>query len=554
MVNLPSLKNERLLKSAVDRRDFLVGAGAGAALLFIAGCGGAGGSSTSVTKAAAGTGKDVQLVNWGLSSDIVGFDNVVAWDYATSPVMIQTLDTLLRLGDDGVSIEPNLAQSWRAESPTRYSYEIRPGVRFHDGSPVTAEDVAYSLNRHLDPKVGSYLATFYANVAHITADNNSVVVTLKQPDAVWKYVPTFTAGTVVSKASIEAALKAGKKPGTPETPVIGSGPYSFVSWTRGQSVNLTRFDGYWNRQLPLRVKDLNFRVVADTNAMASALLSGDLQGTFQLDGRSVKPLQGNKQVQVVTGPSLNFRYLGFNVSKPPFNDARVRRALASALDRQGILESAYGGQGQLWNSTILQQQWLFARDVFQNAYSKLPVDTPNLQQAQALVKQAGANGKQGTLVVSSDEEQAIGVAVQAAAKSIGLNLNIQKVSGDQQSQLLNTNGTQRAYNAFVYNFGSDVPDPSEAIDVSFLSSDKISNYSVYHDPTTDRLLNGQSVAPDGPERARLLTAAQARLAQQRVWIPLYQINTLMVLNSGVGGYQIKPLWYWDTWAAHLSGT
>jgi peptide/nickel transport system substrate-binding protein len=552
-------RDHLVLRAAISRRQALAGAGVGSLALLIAACGGGTkggptGAATTAESVAAGGGKEVDVVNWGLSSDIVGFDPVQAWDYATSPVIIQSLDTLVRLGQSGVSVEPNIASSWKQESPTRYVYTIRDGVKFHDGTTLTAEDVAYSLNRHLDPNVGSLLATFFVNVGNISANGNVVTVDLKKPDALWKYVPTFTPGAIASKANIEATLKAGKKPGTPETPVIGSGPFKFVSWTRGQSVVLERFDDYWNRDRPLKVKKLVFKPVADSDTMASALLSGDLQGTFQLDGRATKPLANNPDVQVVSGPSLNFRYLGFNVSKAPFDDPKVRQALSLALDKQGILDSAYGGQGKLWNSTILEQQWLFAPDVFKSGYDALAGYGHDLDQAKALIAEAGAGGKGGTLVVSSTEEQAIGVAVQAAAESIGLKLEIQKVTGDQQSQLLNTDGPQRDYNAFVYNFGLDVPDPSEAIDISFLSTNPISNYSVYRDPETDELLNAQAVAEDGPQRADLLTKAQARIGDQHIWIPLYQINTLLALSSKLGGYQIKPLWYWDSWAADLSGT
>jgi peptide/nickel transport system substrate-binding protein len=549
-----------VLRNAISRRQALGGAGVGALALLIAACGGGqkgdgtSGAATTAESVAAGGGTEVDVVNWGLSSDIVGFDPAQAWDYATSPVIIQSLDTLVRLGQNGVSVEPNIATSWKQETSTRYVYTIRDGVKFHDGTALTAEDVAYSLNRHLDPNVGSLLSTFFVNVGKIAANGNVVTVDLKKPDALWKYVPTFTPGAVASKANIEATLKAGKKPGTPETPVIGSGPFKFVSWTRGQSVELERFDDYWNRDRPLKVKKLVFKPVADSDTMASALLSGDLQGTFQLDGRATKPLANNPDVQVVSGPSLNFRYLGFNVSKAPFDDPKVRQALSLALDKQGILDSAYGGQGKLWNSTILEQQWLFAPDVFKRGYDALTGYGRDLNQAKALIAEAGASGKGGTLVVSSTEEQAVGVAVQAAAESIGLKLEIQKVTGDQQSQLLNTDGPQRDYNAFVYNFGLDVPDPSEAIDISFLSTNPISNYSVYRDPATDELLNAQAITEDGPQRADLLTKAQARIGDQHVWIPLYQINTLLVLSSKLGGYQIKPLWYWDSWAADLSGT
>jgi peptide/nickel transport system substrate-binding protein len=544
-----------LADSQISRRQLL--AGGGMLALALAGCGASkssGGAAVANSgHVAAGGGKEVGLVNWGLSSDIVALDPTKAWDYSTSPVMLQTADTLVSLASNAQDIEPNIATSWSEVSPTRYTYTIREGVRFHDGTLLTPEDVAYSLNRNLEPKVGSILSQFFANVASIKAEGNTVIVELARPDALWKYVPTFTPGLVISKANVEATLAAGKTPGTATTPTIGSGPFVFDSWQTGQSISFTRFDDYWNKAKPLKIKQLVFRVVSDTNTLAAAMLSGDIQGTFQLEGRAIKALAGASNVQVVRGPSENFRYLGFNVLKPPFDDQRVRQAISYALDKPGILENAYGGEGLVWNSPILKQNWNFDASTFAAAYAALPTFDQNLAKARRLIKEAGASGKGGTLLVSGTEENEIGLAVQQAAKEIGINFSIDQVPGATQDNLLNTTGA-RTYSAFVYNWGYDISDPAEALDLSFLSTSTVGNYSQYRSKQMDALLNKQVSLPNGSERAQLLVEIQRILTEQQVWIPLYQINTLLALSSDLGGYQINALWYWDNWAADLTGT
>lgn len=543
----------------VSRRSLL--AGGGLLALALAGCSssasGSGspgtGAATKAGTVASGGGKEVALVNWGLSSDIVALDPAKAWDYATSPVMLQTADTLVRLAPNAQGIEPNIATAWKEVSPLQYTYTIRQGVRFHDGTLLTPEDVAYSLNRHRDPKVGSILSQFFANVANITAQGNTVIVDMARPDALWKYVPTFTPGLVISKANVEATLAAGKEPGTATTPTIGSGPFKFDSWQTGQSISFSRFSDYWDKSKPLKIQQLVFKVVADSNTLASAVLSGDIQGTFQLDGRTIKALQGASNVQVVRGPSENFRYLGFNVAKPPFDDVRVRQALSYALDKPGILDNAYGGEGLVWNSPVLKQNWNFDAPAFAAAYAALPPYSQDLAKARQLIKQAGATGKGGVLMVSSTEEQQTAIAVQAAAAQIGLKLSIDQVPGAQQANLLNTSGP-RTYSAFIYNWGYDISDPAEALDLSFLSTSTVGNYSQYRNAAMDAALNKQITLQNTSERADLLIEAQSLINQGQVWVPLYQINTLLALASNLGGYQINPLWYWDNWAADLSGT
>lgn len=544
-----------LTDSPISRRQLL--AGGGALALALAGCGSSKSSDGSAVsrsgQVAVGGGKEVALVNWGLSSDIVALDPTKAWDYSTSPVMLQTADTIVSLAPNAQDIEPNIASSWAEVSPTRYTYTIREGVRFHDGTALTAEDAAYSLNRNREPSVGSILSQFFANVANIKVEGNTVIVDLARPDALWKFVPTFTPGLVISKANVEATLAAGKTPGTATTPTIGSGPFVFESWQTGQSISFKRFDDYWNKAKPLKIRQLVFRVVPDTNTLAASMLSGDIQGTFQLDGRSIKALAGASNVQVVRGPSENFRYLGFNVGKPPFDDVRVRQAISYALDKPGILDDAYGGEGLVWNSPILEQNWNFEPAMFAAAYQALPSFDQNLAKAKQLIAQAGAAGKGGSLLVSSTEENAIGVAVQQAAKEIGIDFSIDQVPGAQQDNILNTTGA-RDYSAFVYNWGYDISDPAEALDISFLSTSTVGNYSQYSSPQMDALLNKQIALPDGAQRAQTLIEVQRILTEGQVWIPLYQINTLLALSSNLGGYQINPLWYWDNWAADLTGT
>jgi peptide/nickel transport system substrate-binding protein len=538
------------------RHALLLGGGA----ILLAGCGGkSGGSATTnqgvsnlSTTAAAGGGKDVAEVTWGIVGDAVGLDPLVAYDYQSVQPMYQAFDTILQLNTRN-EIIPMIATAWKEQDPTTYVYDIRTGVTFQDGSPMTAADVAYSLNRHLDPKNGSFLAPFMASVKSIESTGNQVIVHLKTPDANWKYVPCIPVGQVVSQKNIEALLAAGKKPGTPSALPIGTGPYKLVSWDKGNAIKLTRYDGYWDTSRAHKVKDLTFQVVTDAETLASGLLNGDIQGTFQLNGRAVQPLK--TQLQVLRSQSVNIRLLGFNCKKKPFDDKRVRQALSLAIDKQGLLASAYGGEGTLWNSTPIEQnQWVFSKSVFADAYAQLPDYTKqDLAKAGALIKAAGAEGATGNIVAATPEQQAQALAVQAAGASIGLKLTIDKVPSEQQVAVMFTD-KPRTYSLTMYDWGSDTPDPASNVGVPFLKSNVVTNFNQYDNPALDKLINQQIQMPDGDERAKLLTQIQATLVDDQPWAVLYWINNLTVLSKQLGGLRLVPQWAYWSWAADLSGS
>jgi peptide/nickel transport system substrate-binding protein len=538
----------------LNRRELLILSGAA---VVVAGCGGndkseSSGAVRNLSGFSPGGGKEVAEVNWGIVGDAVGLDPLVAYDYQSVQPAFQAMDSILALNTKNELI-PMLAESWEQADPLTYTYNIRSGVTFHDGSPLTAEDVAFSLNRHLDPKLGSYLISFMASVREITSNgNNQVIVKLKQPDANWKFVPSIPVGLVVSKKNIEELLAAGKTPGTPNALQIGSGPYKLVKWTKGSSVQLTRYDGYWNKDKPLKVKDLNFQVVSDAEAMANGLINGELSGTFQLNGRAVQPLK--RHVQVLRSQSVNIRLLGFNTKVKPFDDPSVRQALSLAIDKKGLLESAYGGEGRLWNSPVEQNQWGFAKDTFSQAYEDLPdFMTRDLDKAKSLIAEAGAKGAKGNIIAATPEQQAQAVAVQAAGRDIGLNLTIDKVPSEQQVALMFTADKPRNYSLTMYDWGSDTPDPSGNLIVPFLSTNKVTNFMQYDNPKLDALLNKQIQMPDDEARAKLIAEAQALAVNEQVWSILYWINNLTLLAKDLGGMRVIPTYPYWSWAADLSG-
>jgi peptide/nickel transport system substrate-binding protein len=365
-------------------------------------------------------------------------------------------------------------------------------------------------------------------------------------------VPTTTAGAVSKAAFLH---KHGKRVGQPGVGIVGTGPYKFVSWTKGQEVVLERFDGYWNKRRALKVKRLVFKVIQDEATIVAALGTGAVDGTFgnSISARStVNLVKRFPDVKLYQSPSYLIHYLIINVQRKPFNDPRVCEALSYAIDKAGLLKSVWAGLGQVVKSPVMPALWTYEQGIFKSAYRKLPAFAPDIKKAKGLIEAAGAKGATASMLVSTSFEQELGLAIQAAGKQIGLNLTLTKVPATQKLSR-EFSGKPRDYDMSVSEWGSDIPDPSGNLVLPFMSQNLFTNDSQFRNPTVDRIFDEARATLDPARRARLLAQGQSIVVGKQPWIVLYSPTSSMVLNKRVTGYKMRPLWYWDPWAADLYG-
>ncbi|TMJ98162.1 MAG: ABC transporter substrate-binding protein, partial [Actinobacteria bacterium] len=269
---------EEVDRRLLTRREVVVrGGGAAGALGFawlLAACGGGGGGGAAPS---GGGGGEVDTMTWAINGEAVAMDYALAYDFNTNVAVANIAEPLLRFDPHG-RLQPNLATAWDVVDPLTMTVKLRSGVKFHDGTKMTAEDVAFSLDRHRDPKVGSYLATFHERVSSVLASGPlEVTIKFSKPDAIFPYALATMAGAVASKAFMEAN---GKKVGTPGVGIVGTGPYKFGSWTKGQEIVLDRFDGYWNKERALKVKRFVVKIILDEATIVQALNTGEVDGVF----------------------------------------------------------------------------------------------------------------------------------------------------------------------------------------------------------------------------------------------------------------------------------
>ena len=214
-----------------------------------------------------------------MESDIVALDATFAYDTTTTLVMSSITEGIMEF-EGGTKLVPKLAELVENPDPLTWIYHIRQGVTFQDGSPMTADDVIFSMERTRDPEAGNYLGWMYSSVDKIEkVDDYTVKVTLTQPDAFWQYVPATMAGKVISKAYFEAHKDTY---GKPEGGAMGTGPFKFVRWESGNLVELARNDSYWDKANGGPYLDkITFKVLPEATTRVAGLQTGEIDVVIQ---------------------------------------------------------------------------------------------------------------------------------------------------------------------------------------------------------------------------------------------------------------------------------
>lgn len=519
--------------------------------LTIGGCTSSKNSTSTHTGANASTSSVKNLV-WGLASTPRTL--FAPTNYSTDGTLLMSLiqGQVLTFGQRG-QLQPAIASSWKAVSPTQYEYTIGTTAKFSDGNPVTAEDVAYSLNLHLDPKVASQEASLMSNVRSITAAGDVVTVTLSKPDALWQFLPASITGYVWEKKSVEAKLSSY---GTPETLPIGSGPYKVTAFVPDSRVVLER-NTFYSGAKP-QFDKITFQIIPNEQTLLLAIRSGQVQGTFAVPTASFA--QWSSAATVTTIPALVWRGLTMDMSQAPFSDIHVRRALYYATDRAGIAKGLAPGLGRV--STTINDPNIFSAALDQGAideaYKGIATFDYDVVKAKAELAQSSApNGFSTTMNVPSDSPTIVKMAqviVQNWAK-IGVKVKVNLMAGGPRFQVI----LDHKPNLGVQIIGNapDAPDPVELVQQYFSSAQAAkngNNSSNFRDPKVDYLIDRAQQATDAKTSAQLALQAQAMASQQVPIIPILWGDQAVAVKKGWTVDQPGPFYSTSMWlnAVHTS--
>ncbi|MFI9111731.1 ABC transporter substrate-binding protein [Streptomyces venezuelae] len=510
------------------------------------GAGGAAGFDVTPTSPAAKG--ELDSFTWSLYAEPYTLDYALAYDYPPNTVLANVCEQLLRVTPD-LRIEPGLAVKWTRPDPRTLVYTLRPGVKFHDGTTMTADDVVASLTRQTDPATGSPWGSAFKNVDSVEKTGPlEVTIRLGKADVLFHELLAASPGTVVSATSL---ARQGKDYGTPKGSLNCTGPFSLEKWAQGDSITLRRNPAYWDKKLVPKSASVKFTFVEDPAARSNAFLSGAADGGYVVPATSLGQLRSSGKGSLLFGPNTAAANLAVLDFHGPLGNLKVRKALSMALDRKNIVKAAAGGVGVPAKAPAARGAWALAPEKTVTLFDTLPEPAYDVEGAKKLVQEAGATGRTITLVTSSlaPEISVVANAVQAAGRQIGLDVRLKPVSPDAYSGIFVDPAAREGLDLVVTNGYDNTPDPLEFY--QYLRTGDFGNYGKWSDAAFDVAFDRANSEPDPGKRAELTAKLQEIALRELPVIPVYEAPYSVFLGKRVTGAPtgIAQLYY--PWAATI---
>lgn len=506
-----------------------------------------------VTTTPGGT-EPVETVTWDLPyGEPATLDWLESAAFSENTVLSNLCESLIHLTPE-LGYAPGLAESWRSPDPTTWIYNLRPDLRFSDGHPVTVQDVVYSLDRNRDPENGSFWEPWFENVASIKATGpEQITVRLTHPDVLFNQFLATAAGVVGEQSYVE---EQGKKYGTSEGGVMCVGPYQLSSWIPGREIRLVADPYYWNAEKAPQAKNIEFDFLTEGRTVTDALLSGEIDGTYESPLDSWPILASADIGKAYAGLSTAFSSVEFTEKEGPDQDVDFRRALQLAIDRPAIARTIFHGAGVPIKSTFSPATWGYARKVFARGYAKLPSLKMDLPRAERLAEKIPALRPVTMLSNSSDvASKQLGVYIQSQAKKIGIDIKLEELPAAQFIAASFDRKQANQYDMVLSNTGYiDIAEPLEYAELAMTTNGAF-NFSGYENTSVNRWIEQARETTDPVARAKLLVKVDEQAYGKDFFeIPIVNPAERLFMNSSISGAvaSLTPLLY-APWAQDLGG-
>ena len=414
---------------------------------------------------------------------------------------------LTRIGRNG-EVLPVLAESWEVSDDGRtYTFKLRSGVTFHDGTTFDAEDVKFTLDRARAEDSTNAQKQLFAAIDTVEAvDPATVKITLSAPQGSFLYNLGWGDAVIVAPESAET---------NKENP-IGTGPFKFDKWAKGSSVTLVKNPDYWGE--PVALEKAEFRVVPDAAAAIPALLSGDVQAFPQMPaGDALIQIESDPRFVVAIGATEGETILSTNNGREPFSNIKVRQAIAHALNREEIIAGNGSGYG-----TPIGSHFSPANEAYVDLTGTYPYDTAK---AKALLAEAGyPDGFKATLKLPPPAYARDGGQVVASQlRQIGIELEIIPVEWAQWLEQVFKN---KDYDLTIVSH-------TEPNDINIYARDDY--YFNYRNPAFKEVMNALEATADPEKRIELYQTAQKIIAQDAVNGFMFQLPKIGVWDAKLEG-------------------
>ena len=436
--------------------------------------------------------------------------------YFSFEVLENVFDTLVE-PDEDLQMRPALAASWDI-SPDQlvWTFHLRPGVSWHDGSPFTAADVVYSYRRIKDEKLTN--SDKFSAVSDVVAtDPVTVQITVTHPTPnLLTNLGGFKGTAIVQRANVESGQIA--------THPIGTGPFMFAGRRSGDSITLKTNPHYWG-QAP-RISGVTYRFISEPTTALSALQAGEVDWTDSVPPQRVAALRDDDSLTLAVTPSNDYWYLALNEARAPWHDVRVRQAVAYAIDRESIT-AATTYRTATTNQLAIPQgnPWFTPYDRYRR----------DIDKAKALLAQAGAAPTTLDMLVTSDYPETVTAAQIIADNLAPLGITVHIRTVDFATWLDEQNSGR--FDMLMMGWLGNI-DPDDFYYAQH-HTDGTANAQKFSDPDVDRWLDEGRVETDPARRKGLYAKAATRIADQVSYLFLYNPSVVQAWSTGLSGYQAR---------------
>ncbi len=436
--------------------------------------------------------------------------------YFSFEVLENVFDTLVE-PDENLEMQPALAESWEvSDDQLTWTFDLRDGVTFHDGSDFTSADVVYSYNRIIDEQLAN--AWRFSAITDISApDDDTVVITVGQPSPnLLSNLGGFKGMAIVSQDNVES--------GDITTDPIGTGPFSLEDYVTGDHITLTANPDYWGGAPELA--GVEYRFISEPSTALAALQAGDIDWTDVVPTQQVTDLESSDELTLGMTPSNDYWYLALNEAREPWNDVRVRQAIAYAIDRDAIVQAVSFGTAAENQLAIPEQS------IWYTEYDQYSTD---LDKAQSLLDEAGFTGGTLEMLATSDYPETVTAAQIIAANLEPLGIDVTISQPDFSTWLDEQNSGN--FDMLMMGWLGNI-DPDDFYYAQH-HTDGVSNAQKYSNTEVDSLLDAGRTETDQAARAELYADAATIIADEVSYIYLYNPSVIQSWSPSVTGYETR---------------
>lgn len=505
---------------------------------LLSGCGGGTGNSG----AGVSPGQDLIIA---IGAEPENLDPLKMMSSPAATISEHIVESLIYLDVDG-TLQPGLAESWEpAEDGLSWDLKLREGVEFHDGTPFNAAAVKYNLDRFIgfsNPDQKAVFAFLLSEVREVEAvEDHLVRIHLNRPFAPIASHLSHSFISMHSPASLEALAEGAFV----EAPV-GTGPFMFKSWSRGQEIVMTKNENYWGGAP--RLDTVTFKFVPDAGSRVMMLETGEVHAIMAVPPTEIARLENVDGVDVVRQTSVRVIYLGFNQEREPFKDVRVRQALNYAIDKETLINTIFQGVGKPSTAPVVPA-------IF--GYTEVGPYEYNVEKAKELLAAAGyADGFEITLFHPTGrypQDATVAVAVQAMLAEVGVTAKLETREWGTYLSTVIVPPEEAQHDMFMLGWGTMTLDADYGLYALFHSSQwpPANNVSYYSNPEVDALLDQARVTADRAVREELYHEIIGKIWADAPWLFLYDEGQVNAVRSNVKGLIHHPLENLSAWDAYI---